>query len=214
MFPTTPTQWAYVLGACGVKPATAARFADAFAAHVTPETLTRGESELDDMLGEALEESGRLEHLEENLNYSAARIRELGARFGAASRWGRAAAMADQLANNPQELAERLYGGRFGNVNEGDGWLYRGRGLPQITFEANYSRLSVALGVDLLANPDALLDPDVCVRALLAWWEDTIPDDAIDHEDRERKLVNGSTLGVEDVRKLSAAAREALRSLA
>lgn len=213
MFPTTPAQWAYVLGACGVKPATAARFAEAFARHVTPETLNRGERELDDMLAEALMESGRLERLEESLDYSASRIRELGARFGPASRWGRAAAMADDLAHNPQELAERLYGGRFGNVHEGDGWLYRGRGLPQITFEANYSRLSVALGVDLLANPDALLDPDVCVRALLAWWEDTIPDDAVDHEDRERKLVNGSTLGLDEVRKLSAQARAALGAL-
>lgn len=214
MFPATGAQWAYVLGHLGVKPATAARFAPSFLAHCTPDRLNLGERELDDLLAQALMESGKLERLQEDLNYRAPRIRELGAMFGPGSRWARAAAQADDLAGHPEALAEVLYGGRFGNVHPGDGWKYRGRALPQITFAANYERVGRALGVDLLADPDRLLEPDVAVRALLLWWEDTIPDSAIDHDDRVRKLVNGSTNGVAECARLSAQARACLGGLA
>jgi putative chitinase len=227
VFPRTPAQWAYLLGALGVKATTAAKFAEAFATYCTPDALNLGERELDDLLGQALMESGKLERLSEGLQYRAARIRELGAMMGAGSRWARAAASADALAarrddgtpypdaaEREQALAEVLYGGRFGNDNPGDGWRYRGRGLPQITFAANYARVGKALGLDLLADPDLLLRPDVAVRALLAWWEDTVTDDAVDHDDRVRKLVNGSTLGVAETAKLAAAARAALPQLA
>lgn len=214
MFPVTPSQWAYLLGGCGVKPATAATFAESFARYCPPDRLNLGERELDDLLAQALMESGKLERLTENLNYRAPRIRELGAMFGPGSRWARAAAQADDLAGNPEALAEVLYGGRFGNVNPGDGWKFRGRALPQITFAANYERVGRLLGIDLLADPDKLLEPDVAVRALLLWWEDKIPDDAIDHDDRVRKLVNGSTLGVAETAKLASAARATLGALA
>jgi putative chitinase len=213
MFPTTPDQWAYVLGACGVRPATAAVFAPAWADECHPGRLRRGEEELDDLLAEALYESNNLDALEENLYYSAGRIRELGATYGPGSRWARAAAQAEDLAGHPEALAEVLYGGRFGNVNPGDGYKYRGMGLPQITFHDNYARLGDLMGQDLVVSPQLLLQPRYAVEGLLYWWEDRIPDSAIDHDDRIRKLVQGSTLGLDRIRKLAAAARNALEHL-
>lgn len=214
MFPSTPAQWAHLLGALGVKPATAARWAEPFAEECTPDRLSRGEEELDDLLAQGLHESGRLERLEENLNYSAPRIRELGAMFGPGSRWAKAAAQADDLAGHPEALAEVLYGGRFGNTQPGDGWKFRGQGLPQVTFAANFARLGDLMGQDLTVSPQLLMQPRFAVQALLLWWEDKIPDSAIDHDERVRKLVSGGALGLEDTRRLAALARANLPAVA
>lgn len=206
MFPATPAQWAHLLGALGVKPSTAASFAEPCAEVITVAALGR-EDALDDLLAEGLYESSRFERMEESLLYSPQRIRDLGLRFGPGSRWARAAAQAYDLAGHPEALAEVLYGGRFGNVNPGDGWKYRGRGLPQITFAANYGRVGRAIGLDLLGDPDQLLEPRTALRAFLAWWRDVIPDAAINHDERVRQLVSGGELGLDDVRRLAALAR-------
>ena len=42
----------------------------------------------------------------------------------------------------------------MGNVFEGDGWRYRGRGYVQITGKTNYDKFSELIVLDLLANPD------------------------------------------------------------
>lgn len=52
-------------------------------------------------------------------------------------------------------------GHNLGNTETGDGFLFRGRGYVQITGRANYSHIGSLLGVDLIANPDLALDPDV-----------------------------------------------------
>lgn len=55
-------------------------------------------------------------------------------------------------------------GKRLGNVNEGDGFKYRGRGYVQITGRDNYAKFSRLLGVDLIANPDRALDPQIAYK--------------------------------------------------
>jgi putative chitinase len=156
VFPVTPGQWAYFLGGCGVAARDAATWAEAYAAECTPDRFNLGERELDDYIAEALHETAMLTATVENLTYRAPRIRELGALYGPSSRWAKAAARADELAGNPEALAEVLYGGRFGNVRPGDGWLYRGRGIPMVTFADNYARLGDLMGQDLLAVPQLL----------------------------------------------------------
>jgi len=39
--------------------------------------------------------------------------------------------------NNPRALANKVYGSRMGSTGANDGWLYRGRGLPQIMGKDN-----------------------------------------------------------------------------
>jgi putative chitinase len=53
------------------------------------------------------------------------------------------------------------YEGRkdLGNVKKGDGRLYKGRGLLQLTGGANYAEYGRALGVDLENNPAMAAEP-------------------------------------------------------
>jgi putative chitinase len=98
----------------------------------------------------------------ENLNYTTIkRIREVFPRLKNYTD--------DQLnknaLKNPEGLAELVYGkddniGKsMGSTEVGDGWKYRGRGFIQITGKRNYKFYGKKIGVDLIANPDAALDP-------------------------------------------------------
>lgn len=107
------------------------------------------------ILAEAHHETGgQFQPVSENLNYSAKRLTEVWP-----SRFPTLAAAAP-YANNPQRLANKVYGGRLGNVDPGDGWLFRGRGLAQITGRENYARFGIA-GV-----PDDAGKMPVAVRIL------------------------------------------------
>lgn len=109
----------------------------------------------------------------ENLNYSVDGLLKTFSRNrisrADAERLGRKAgrpAMQRQIGNV-------LYGGSWGRINLGntepdDGWTYRGRGLEHVTGRRNYRVTGEALGVDLLSNPDALLDLNTAVRSLLS----------------------------------------------
>lgn len=65
------------------------------------------------------------------------------------------------------QIANLVYGGRFGNAAD-EGWKFAGKGLKQITFHDNYLACGKALGLDLIANPNMLLDDHVA--ALSAGW--------------------------------------------
>ena len=99
----------------------------------------------------------------ENLVYSSAeRIRAVWPK--------RFPGLGDALpyVRNPQALANRVYGGRMGNSGPNDGWLFRGRGFPQMTGRENYAQFGELLGLDLLGNPDLAGEIDVSARILVA----------------------------------------------
>lgn len=70
-----------------------------------------------------------------------------------------------------QQLANIVYQNRHGNgpAASGDGWTYRGSGLIQLTFKANFASAGEAIGVDLVANPE-LVRNDADTAALVAAW--------------------------------------------
>ena len=107
------------------------------------------------ILAEAYHETGgQMQPVSENLNYSAQRLTQVWpSRFPTI-------ASAKPYANNPRRLANKVYGGRLGNDGPDDGWLYRGRGLAQITGKENYSKFGLA-GV-----PDNASDMATAVRIL------------------------------------------------
>lgn len=63
------------------------------------------------------------------------------------------------------------YAGRMGNVVEGDGVKYRGRGYIQLTGRTNYTAAGKALNLDLVNNPDlAASSPENCSRIACWFW--------------------------------------------
>lgn len=97
----------------------------------------------------------------ENLNYSAQRMTEVWpSRF-------KTLEAAKPFANNPEKLANKVYGGRLGNDKEGDGWRYRGRGYSQITGKVSYDKFAKLLNLDLVGNPDLALQQKVAAKILI-----------------------------------------------
>lgn len=211
--------WIDVLTRCGVKPATAARWAPVFAAEVKPGTFSAGDAELDDFLGQVLHESAMLERLEENLNYSVDgllktfgrhRISEADAR-----RYGR---IDGKQPANRQAIANTIYGGAWGRKNLGntdanDGWACRGSGLIQVTGLANLTALAKITGWK--GNPRDLglalrTDPATALRVSILWWEGNVPDAIMGNVAKVSKAVNGGTIGLEHRAEVTAKARRTL----
>lgn len=71
------------------------------------------------------------------------------------------------------ELASgEAYEGRkdLGNIKQGDGPRYRGRGLIQVTGRANYEACGAALGLDLIEQPALLEQPEHASRSAGWYW--------------------------------------------
>ena len=113
-------------------------------------------------IGQCSVESANFTRLQENLNYSAERLTQVWpSRFPSVS-------IAQPYAHNPKALANFVYAGRLGNLQDGDGWMYIGRGLIQITGRENYANCGSGIGVDIIDNPERLLTPRYA--ALSAGW--------------------------------------------
>lgn len=204
----TSAQWLRVLAYCGVKFTTATSWARVFEARVQPENFNLGLREMDDFVGQTLWETGLLEKLVENLSYSAKRMTEV---------WpGRFPTIvsAQPYANNPQALANKVYGGRMGNTLPDSGWRYRGRGIPMITGYDGYLLVQKLTGLPLVAQPNLLEAPDSALRCAVLWWEKKIPDSAIDSVERVTKAVQGGQEALEQRRALTEKASRAIRECA
>lgn len=118
-------------------------------------------------------ESGGFRSLSESLNYSIGGLAIFGSRLTAAQR--------EQLGRKPGEpalsparqaaIANLVYGGRYGNNQNQDGWLYRGRGLKQVTFRSNYIACGKALNLPLEANPELLVVDENAARSAGWFWK-------------------------------------------
>ncbi|PBP63380.1 chitinase [Pseudomonas syringae] len=106
-------------------------------------------------------------------------------------------------------LAERL-----GNTPEddGDGQLYRGRGLIQITGRANYAECGEALGLDLLQQPELLERPEHAAMSAAWFWHRAGLNTFADRSDflTITKRINGGTNGLADRQELYARALKVL----
>jgi putative chitinase len=113
-------------------------------------------------IGQCMHESGGFKFLKENLNYSAkALMNTWPSRFPDMD-------TAEKFERNPEKIANKVYSGRMGNTEDGDGAKYIGRGLIQLTGKDNYKAFGDAIGEDLVANPQLLEEPRYA--ALSAGW--------------------------------------------
>ena len=111
-------------------------------------------------------ESAGLSRTEENLNYSAQRLREIWpSRFSAND--------AALYARKPENIANRVYADRMGNRGEasGDGWKYRGRSPIQLTGRDNYRRMGELTGLPLLDMPALAVEVEEGALIAATWWQ-------------------------------------------
>jgi putative chitinase len=149
----------------------------------------------------------------ESLNYSAAALTSqwpLHFTSADAQRLGRTATHpADQKG-----IAELAYGGRMGNgkPGTGDGWLFRGRGLMQLTGRDGYTTFARKIGVPLTDLPALLETKKGAADSAAAFWKIdgcSVHANAGDI-DTCRRIVNGGLIGIDDTRIRYAAAKAAL----
>ena len=140
--------------------------------------------------------------LSENLNYSADGLLKIFPRHFPYRD------IAEDYARRPESIANRVYAGRYGNGGEssGDGWRFRGRGWPHVTFRRNYAACSVFLFRDpdtLLQQPELLEQREHAVGAAVWYWRarnlnafaDVPGNEAFESLSR---AINGGTNGLED----------------
>jgi putative chitinase len=216
--------------AAGVKQATAEKWVEAVSA-ACKEFDINNPQRIAGFLSQCAHESGGFERLQENLNYSAEGMAGIWPnRFAVQEpdpkRTGKTKPKKDANGKNipnkfalalhrkPEMIANVVYSNRMGNgpIESGEGWLYRGRGLKQLTGKDNHRACSAGLGVDLVANPDLLLDPVYAARSAAWFWSANKCNSFADSGDIEglTKRINGGLIGIEDRKKRFASAVRAL----
>jgi putative chitinase len=211
--------------AAGVKQATAEKWARAVSLACQEFGIDTAQR-IAGFLSQCAHESGGFERLQENLNYSA---------DGMAGIWPRRFAVlgpdkkpvkkdgknqpnkfALALHRKPEMIANVVYSGRMGNgpTESGEGWKYRGRGLKQLTGKDNHRACSEGLGVDLVENPDLLLEPVYAARSAAWFWATNKCNNFADTGDIEglTKRINGGLIGIDDRKKRYASAMRSLSS--
>lgn len=153
-------------------------------------------------IAQCAHESGDFRLLEENLNYSESALnRVFGRYFGPKKR------DAAEYARNPEKIANYVYMDRYrtkrgalGNVKEGDGWRFRGRGLKQLTGRNNYEAFGKTLGMSAEEAADYVATEKGAVESACWFWDKNRLNAIADKGDivAMSKKINGGTIGLED----------------
>lgn len=134
--------------------------------------------------------------LSENLNYSANGL------INTFRKYFPTLNLANQYEKQPQKIANRVYANRMGNGGEasGDGWKYRGRGLPHLTGKENYDKFQNWLGKNI--QPEELsTNIDLAIKAGVWYWLANGLS-SLDSVQKVTVRINGGTNGLEDRCKL------------
>jgi len=159
------------------------------------------------IMAQADHESAGFTRTEENFNYSGKRLFEL---YGAGNSYGNKVRFNSQqeaeglVSQGQSAVGDVIYGGRMGNDTEGDGFKYRGRGAFQLTGKANYKKYGDMIGVDLVANPELVNDPEIGAKVAVAYYKDRVSGRGIagGNIDAVSRAVNGGNVGLGDRREL------------
>lgn len=153
---------------------------------------------LSHFLSQCQHESGNFSIVNENLNYSAARLGQVFPSYFKNKD-------VNQYGGHPDKIASLVYGSRMGNGSEatGDGYKFRGRGYIQLTGKENYTLFTQSIGEDCVSTPDLVSTKYPLASA--AWFfsknglnliaDKGATDDIVT---QITKRVNGGTIGLED----------------
>ena len=147
-------------------------------------------------LAQCAHESGGFTAIKENLNYRAVTLRKVFPKYFPSDE------LAQQYANKPQMIANRVYANRMGNGDEGsgDGYRYCGRGLIQLTGRDNYFWFASSLEISPEAASEYMETFEGAAQSACWFWETNNLNQWADKSDilTLTKRINGGTIGLED----------------
>jgi putative chitinase len=156
-------------------------------------------------MAQCAHESADFTTLEENLNYSEKALNSVfGRYFGAGKEDAKA------YARNPEKIANYVYmdkyrskRGAMGNVEDGDGWRFRGRGIKQLTGRNNYTAFGKSIGMTAEEAAEYVATPQGAIESACWFWATNKLATWADKGDNVglTKKINGGTIGLEDRNK-------------
>lgn len=147
-------------------------------------------------IAQCAHESGNFVFIKENLNYKAASLRKTFGKYFPTD------AIAAQYERRPEKIANRVYANRMGNGDEasGDGWLYCGRGLIQLTGKDNYTFFAGSLDISTEEASEYLTTFEGAAQSACWFWEQNNLNRFADANDVRglTKAINGGYIGIID----------------
>jgi putative chitinase len=147
-------------------------------------------------LAQCAHESGGFLAIKENLNYRAVSLRKTFAKYFPTDE------LAQQYANKPQAIANKVYANRMGNGDEasGDGYRYSGRGLIQLTGKDNYFWFASSINLTPEAASEYMETFEGAAQSACWFWETNNLNQWADAGDilTLTKRINGGTIGLAD----------------
>lgn len=163
-------------------------------------------------IAQCAHESNNFNSLEENLNYSEDALKRV---FGRYFGTGGSKRNAAEYARNPTKIANYVYMDEFrkykmGNVNAGDGWLFRGRGLKQLTGRENYTKFGKTVGMTAEQAAEYVSTEKGAIESACWFWKNSKLNAIADKGDivKLTKKINGGDIGLADRTKRYNAAIE------
>jgi len=149
-------------------------------------------------LAQCAHESGNFTTTEENLNYSAERLKEVFPKYFPGN-------LADSYGRQPEKIGSRVYGDRMGNGDEAskEGYKFRGRGYIQLTGKDNYRTFAKTVEDNIIDDPELVASKYPLLSAAWFWDRNSLniladqgaSDEAVT---QVTKRVNGGTVGLAD----------------
>ena len=153
-------------------------------------------------MAQCAHESLDFTRLVENLNYSEKALNSVFGRY-----FGKGKRNAKDYARNQEKIANYVYQDEFrskrgalGNVNPGDGWLFRGRGIKQLTGRNNYTQFANTVDMTAEEAAEYVSTPTGAIESACWFWSTNKLEKWADKGDNKglTKKINGGTIGLED----------------
>jgi putative chitinase len=165
-------------------------------------------------ISQCAHESRDFTALEENLNYSQASLERVFGRY-----FGEGKRDAALYHRQPEKIANYVYmdefrskRGALGNVKEGDGWRFRGKGLKQLTGRNNVEGFAKEFALSAEEASDWLETKEGALASALWFWGknglNAIADTG--NVKSATKRINGGDIGLADRERRYAIAMQAL----
>ena len=165
-------------------------------------------------ISQCAHESRDFTALEENLNYSQSALERVFGRY-----FGEGKRNAAEYARNPEKIANYVYmdkyrskRGALGNVQEGDGWRFRGKGLKQLTGRNNVEGFAKDYGMSADEASEWLETKEGALASALWFWSKNGLNEIADTGSVEAatKRINGGDIGLSDRKSRYNTAMQAL----